>query len=424
MNKELIINDNWNIKYQTSGESPHFFGYHDIRPWNKTNTKLPLLRIPKQITAVQDGKVAAKIVVWCPENDELEFIDTTTAWSWEQAARQQWLPNQDDCIIYNVCSKDGLYAKSHNVLTGKTENYPFTIYSITRDGKYSVSPNFARLWKYWASYGYPGGNAPELDCKIPSNDGIYLMDMESKKNELILSIEEIANFQSKEVVKDVPHFIGLPTFNPSGNQFCFFHRYHSKDGGLFTRFFVANRTGTNLRQIASGTVSHFDWYDDNTILLWTRGLNNKANSVAASILTKAREKNKNNFLLNTLVRLGRNFNKKLKQKILKQHYYLVPIDDIERSKIIGIKSLVEDGHPMFSKDRSFFVTDTYADYDGYQELMIYDMKQNKKESIGRFRLPDNYSKSDLHPRFDHDDKMICVDSAHTGIRQIYILEKR
>ena len=101
-------------------------------------------------------------------------------------------------------------------------------------------------------------------------------------------------------------------------------------------------------------------------------------------------------------------------------YYLFE-DQTGVFSLIGGKDLKSDGHPQFSVDKRFILTDTYPDRFRRQFLIIYDTKEKVRKDIAVLRIPFQYRyglRCDFHPRWNRDASMICFDSAHTGIRAL------
>ena len=151
---------------------------------------------------------------------------------------------------------------------------------------------------------------------------------------------------------------------------------------------TAKPDGSDIRVIADdGMTSHFDWKDDRHILAWAR-----------------------------VEGQG-------------DHYYL--FDGIDGgAKVVGPDVLTCDGHCSYSPDRHWILTDTYPGEDRHRTLILYNPKENRRIDIGRFYADpqfDGPSRTDLHPRWSRDGRMVCVDSVHekgpNGFqRQMYVAD--
>ena len=91
------------------------------------------------------------------------------------------------------------------------------------------------------------------------------------------------------------------------------------------------------------------------------------------------------------------------------------------------KELTEDGHPSFSPDRRFVVTDTYPDRARIQYLKVMDgdVKKNNINVVAKVFAPfkyDNDTRCDLHPRWNHTSNKICFDAVFEGHRGLYYIQ--
>jgi Tol biopolymer transport system component len=108
------------------------------------------------------------------------------------------------------------------------------------------------------------------------------------------------------------------------------------------------------------------------------------------------------------------------------HYYLINVDDGAWT-IVGESVLDKygDGHPSYSPDRRWIVTDTYPDKARQRHLLLFNTETEELIELGRFFAPwafDGPERCDLHPRWSPDGRHISIDSAHEGVRKSYILD--
>lgn len=83
-----------------------------------------------------------------------------------------------------------------------------------------------------------------------------------------------------------------------------------------------------------------------------------------------------------------------------------------------------DGHPSWTRDKRYMLTDSYPDKSSYRHLMLYDTAADCVHPVGRFFSPFNNCsyRCDLHPRFSRDDQQIVIDTAHSGRHQMLVLK--
>lgn len=405
----------------TNGQYAHFVGFHDICPWDLSEQYIAVHRVDNDIVKNRTENDYIDVGLWDLREGKVEIIGKTNCWNWQQGARLQWFPGKNT-IIYNKTEAGQLVSTLLEINSGKETTLPFPIYSVSKDGSKGLTYNFARLRKYWKGYGYASGKFLEMgerniDINFPDDDGIFLIDFRKNTIELLLTISEVANYNQDNRTKDLPRFFTHAVFNPSGTAFCFFERFHSLEGGLYSRFFTYNMETSKINLVGEGKISHFDWRNDDEIMVWSRPSQSLLNTM-----------NKNGMLakfpFKQGIRLIRKLKPGLKSKMTNEYYRIFDIVHTENNIAVGKGIITADGHPMFSKDGSWFINDTYPDEKGQQTLMYYDMLKNERVDIIKLDVPEQFIdfdlKCDLHPRLNRIGDKVCVDSAHSGRRQVYI----
>jgi hypothetical protein len=262
---------------------------------------------------------------------------------------------------------------------------PFPVSTVSPNGREALSFNFTRMRITRADYGYGGnGQDSKKDVSFPEDDGLFLVDLETGKAKLILSIAHV-----KEMVPQVSEG-GLEYFN---------HTLFSRDGSKIfllarsapewnTTSFTVNRDGSNLRLCFPPSPqgwggSHFDWLNGDELM----------------VTAKYQAKQYGHVL------------------------FTIGKDDYKR---LGNGLLDYDGHGTFSPDGKWMVTDTYPGT-GQREQKIYlmDMKTEAILPLGRFVEPEEFHggwRCDIHCRWSPKGDMIGFNSTHTGSRQVYVVK--
>ena len=404
---------------ETPTTAAHFFGFHDLCPWDPSNECLAILRVDPALGRVPNGTDSAEICLWEPESGDITMIGQTYAWNWQQGARQQWLPGGGRRLAYNSHEQGRLAGVITDMDSGESTSLPFTVSAVSPDGLTALSPHFARLARYWPAYGCPGDDAPGLDEAIPGSDGLWRMDLASGVVELIVSVADAAAVGNGHSLSGAAHFLTHPTFSPTGKRICFLHRFFTPDGALYSRLIVGCLDGGGLEILAEEKVSHFDWLDDETILVWTRDTPRSLAAARRSGLLASAP-------LKPLLWLARRLRPGIKHRLFGEAYFLIDIEAPSHKKAMGRGLLEQDGHPMFTADRRWMITDTYPDNERLQTLILYDVRENRRIDIGRFKadpgVGDRDMKCDLHPRWDRDERLVCIDSTDRGLRQCLIVD--
>ena len=367
-----------------------FFGYYDLQPFNQNGTLHLAHRTDFMDRLQREGDTAEVGVI---ETDTLKYtpIERTEAWNFQQGAMLQWNPLCEDEIIYNVLS-DGEYVTCfENIKNGKKRYADRSIANVSKDGKYGLSINMSRLYDFRPGYGYATVKDKFYNDSHSKDDGIFLVDMQSGKSKLILSLDEIWDFSGrffkgedkKLVVKHI-------TFNPSANRFLFLVRDVPVNGKPKhdTAVITANRDGSDMYMLSDYCVaSHYNWKDDDTLMIyaWMKEL-----ECCRSV-----------------------FNYELHDKT-------------HEGRTVGGELFASDNHMSYSPDKKTLLWDGYPDkVTGKRPLGIMDMESEEVRMIGDFySMPSDCIdiRCDLHPRWNRDGSLITFDSTHEGYRGIYMLK--
>ncbi|MDP3725170.1 MAG: hypothetical protein Q8R20_01730 [Nanoarchaeota archaeon] len=418
-NKEVSIHS------VTEGQKHHFFGFHDLCPWDESGRFMLAMETDFIDRSPKAEDKARICVIDTQNNNALEVIAETRAWNFHQGCRAQWLPNKQGEIIYNDRRSDRFVSVVFDTRTKKeiaTFDYP--VYVISPDGSSGLGLNFEWLNRH-GGYGYAlFGGTSDAEKPIPTSfeetDGIFRVDLKTGETKLIISIHDIAHLNNSPKQNE-HHILTHITFNPFGSRICFLDKYRLPDGGFMQRPVTANPDGSDV-YVLPGHVTHYDWKNDTEILGYGK--------FSPRIMDMRNKGILKNPLLKPLLEIGRSMRGTLKQKIAGQSYLLLK-DKTQEVKRIAVGVMTEDGHPQFSPDGKWVITDTYPDKNHEQTLILYDWEGKKKIELEKFRslpeeLPDSWDisemRSDLHPRWDRSGKKVCVDSVDEGTRQMYVVD--
>lgn len=370
----------------TSGPNEHLFAsYYGINSWSRNQRYATVLEtsIKDTIPTLNDTATLGMV-----DMETREFIPlcTTRAWNFQQGCMAHWLgTSPDSLIIYNDLEKGRFVSIVMNVHTKeRLKTLPYPVSAVSPDGKKAVSINFSRLRITRPDYGYDGeGQLAAAEVPFPENDGIFLMDLETGKAELLVSIAQV-----REFVAEIP-LGGMEYFN---------HTLFSRDGSkifwLARATPVRNTVSMCVNTDGSGLLacfprawggSHFDWLNGDELMI-TAKYEGKVDG----------------------------------------HILFTPGQD--NYKRLGKGILDYDGHGTFSPDGKWMITDTYPG-PGLREQKLYLMNMDSEAvlPLGRFVEPAAFrqktggSRCDLHPRWSPDGTLIGFNSTYTGSRQCYVL---
>jgi len=413
-----VTTSNTCIAAETPADQNCFVGFHDIVPWSPDGKCLAIHRALPEHYRMDDCGKPIEICLWYPDSREIRPVDTTTGWNFQQGSRLQWLPGAADRLIFNTVQNGRAVSVVKDIQTGERKVLPAAIYAISPDGKTSIAPNFVTLAHRWKAYGYPP-LASTPDNLDRSEDGLWQLDLQSGKHSLFISTKRAADFEAIPNADPASHFLAHASFSPDGSRVVFLHRFFSADGGLFTRMIATDREAKNLILLAQEKVSHFDWIDNGTLLVWARfsggGL---AKARASGLLGSSWVK--------PALRIVRGMTGRWKRKFLAESYYTISLGEPKSRTRFGWPALDSDGHPMVARSHSWIVTDFYPDKANRLPLILYHRERAERKDVYVFhhspRSNDSDVKCDLHPRWNRNEQQVAVDTCESGFRQVRIFD--
>lgn len=359
-------------------EREHFFGYYDKTPWHPTK---PMILYHRYVNSPH-----LELVRWSLENNEPFVIDISTTWNWQQGCMLQWRPGYPDQVVYNILDDSGnLACRVRDAFTRQlVAEWQMPIQTLRADGDAGISLNYRRLSVLRPDYGYENESrnfAPDMPL---SEDGLFHVDLRTGESKLLLSLEELAQHQHDPSMTNAAHKVNHAVYAPEGNRLVFMHRWFTPQGKR-SRLYTINDDGSALSLLADdGMVSHYSWRGAEQVLAYCH-----------------------------LSPWG-------------DGYYIFD-DRSDRVKRVGEGTSLwkhGDGHPSFSPDRQWIVTDSYPDRRRVQTLYLFQTATSQEYPVVRVVTPWRYQgtkRCDLHPRWSPDGQYVSFDSAEDG-RRMSILD--
>jgi len=381
------------IRTITKGDKFHWFGYYDKLQFDPTDRFVLSNQVDFEHRTPEPGDAIAVGMIDTGEDDRWIELGHSRAWSWQQGCMLQWRPGSPTEVLWNDRADDRFVCRLLDVETKRQRTLPQPVYSVSPDGAFALSTNFARLQTMRPGYGYQGLPDPHHDQPAPRDSGIVRVDLDSGRSRLILSLSEIAAIEHQgQALSSVWHYFNHLLISPDGQRFVVLHRWRRRHpdtgrptGGFQTRMITADTNGRDVYLLnPAGLVSHFIWRDPEHICMWTR----PAGKAPGFYLYRDRSR------------------------------------DIEP---VGEGAMRRDGHNSYLPGRpDWILCDSYPDRQRQQQLYLFDVSSGQRHEIGAFELPEPYRgewRCDLHPRSSNDGLTVCIDSPHAGAgRQLHLID--
>ncbi|OQA82865.1 MAG: hypothetical protein BWY31_03045 [Lentisphaerae bacterium ADurb.Bin242] len=373
----------------------YFFGYYDRNPWDKNNARHLALRV-EQCERLPECGETADLGYVTPDGNEFVKLTETRTWCHQQGCMSLWLKHHPNCFVYNDYdpASAGVIARIFEPGKGIMGQYERPIFSISPDGRWASSLNFARIPR--RGYSYADAVLPaEQRHPDPDRDGVFLLDLHTGKPHLLASYRQMVERHPVPYeLDDMYWWLNTVIFNCDSSKVLFSFRYcrdpyHPGQPMWKTFMYTVNLDGTGL----ACTLPEVYWTGMISHPIWGRTPN--------EVLIDANWRGKG-------------------------HEYVVFDDRIRPLRAERIsQGQGPMGHLVFSPDGEWMLADTYP-VDGIQTLALVKVSTGECRTLGRFRHvqpPGTIGdlRCDLHPRWSADGTLITVDSIHSGKRGIYML---
>lgn len=369
----------------------YFFGYYDKSPWDASGRYMLCMRANDTWTDVSPREPADILLIDLEKEQtdagRVKKVAETRSWNVQQGCMAQWLgPDFSSRITYNDCRNGQYVSVVLTVATGEEKVISAPVYTVSAEGKTALTLDFSRLYSLRPGYGYY--NIPEKTkgIALPDATAVWKIDLESGKTEALFSYKDFAQFHPRAEMREAAavHKVNHLMLSPSGKRCMVLYRLFVGQR-KYTRLITFNTDGTDMYVLSDDDmVSHCFWKNDEEIIAFE----NKRDGGPG--------------------------------------YYLMRDKTQEYTHLWPQYS--NDGHPSYSPDRRYVVTDSYPDRARMADIKLLkdtDVQAKDVRVIARVFAPfkyDNDTRCDLHPRWSRDGKQVCFDSVFEGHRGLYVTE--
>lgn len=378
--KRIEILEDLEIIVYEAPDRDTFFGYYDRSPVSPDGTMV-LAGTTNFRGAGTPAQAPLKLGLFS-RGEERSFkpLAVSNAWSTQQSCMATWINNGDQ-IIYNDISNGRPCSKIVSVESTKiVAEIPTAIYSVSPKNDLAATCNFARLQRLRPGYGYPRIEDQTALQPCPADDGVFIVDLSTGQSSLIHSLFELSAIAPHPTMSGADHYINHLQFNPTGNRLLFIHLWVQR-GLQYSRMFTTSPSGDRLYLLSNLYVSHYCWKTNEELVVYAEAPDGSRG-------------------------------------------YCQFTDEVGFNKKLFIEQNLPDGHGTFSSEDGMFLTDTYPDELGFENLMLIE-RSGSLRKLARFYHPAGLAfedRCDLHPRWSPDQQSVLVDSAPNGLRRIVELK--
>lgn len=357
----------------------YFFGYYDMRATNADGKHLAhrvrfMDRLPTPTDVAELGTL---------KNGVFTPFATTTAWNFQQGAMLQWHPRREDTVYYNVCEGGRFMTVTHDLATGEKTYTDRATACVSPCGKWGLAINFGRIYAFRPGYGYAGFTDEGADVAAPTQDGVFLTDMETGRSRLLISYEKLAPLAGFLPTDKI--LVNHITFNPASDRFlALVRRFDDGDAtrpwGKCSVPMICDLNGNAHPACPPTYFSHYYWVSNTDLV--------------AHCTVEAEKKS----------------------------LYRINTDSGEWQEYV-LPDGHRDIHCILSPDGRYIIGDGYPKKE-YRPLMAYSMQTGEtRELFAAFSVtpPVTDIRCDLHVRFIDGGRAISFDTTHNGRRQIAVI---
>lgn len=436
-NKKRIISKYLTPVFETKDPSAEWFGYYNYDTLNHDCTKMLCNRAKSEVAEIKKEDTIELGYYDIPEG-LWHKIGKSDSWNWQQGAMMQWLPGKgnESKVIFNSSHDGHLTSCIHDVSTGEDKEIDWPIYGLTPDGKKSISLDLER--SYWCrAYHYQSVANPEKEGRVVDGDGIYEIDLEKNTRRLIVDIKDVVALDPDDDFGEMKHWVEHIMINPEGTRFCFLHRYSPINNVLQyrTRICVAKIDGTELQVIPGWNTymwSHFGWQGADDFVIYTYKRPSFYSKFDVPSISEGK-KSENSFVRSVIRNFALFVKNLIPKSLLKRmlpknsyyQHYVLGTDDKYKLENAWIKPYFDvDGHPSFTADGRYMLTDSYPDQNNNRRYIVYDSLKQKGLVIAK--MPENHLLGnvpcDLHPKLSKNGKYVVFDTTSSGKHSMMMFE--
>ena len=366
------------LRALTRGPRHHWFGYYDKLQFDPSGRLALGMQVAFEHRSPRPEDELGIGMVDLEDGDRWIPLGRSRAWGWQQGCMLQWVPGSSDTVLWNDREGERYVARVCKVESGETHTLDHAVYALAPDGVRAVTADFARIQRLRPGYGYAGLADAHAEEAAPESSGVFLLDLQSGRRELVISLAQLAAHEPRADMADATHYVNHLLWSPSGQRFVFLHRWRPDGGraGFRTRMYTLGAEGEDLHLLdSSGHTSHFIWRDEEHVAAWSRPAD-------------------------------------------RAWGFYVFRDRTSEIEPLGAAALRQDGHLSYLPGGEWLLSDTYPQGEArLQTPYLFHLAEERRVPLGHFASPPAFRgewRCDTHPRFAPDGRSVVIDTPWEG----------
>ncbi|MFP4443251.1 MAG: TolB family protein [Spirochaetia bacterium] len=391
------------VRYLTPDLPGSWHRFFDTSPVSPSGRYLAVTSFPFEDRSPYHGEPAEAAVIDL-EQGKTVMRTSTRGWDTQLGAQCQW-GTTDHELYYNDMDPDDWkpYGIKTDPLSGAMEKLEGTVYMVSPDGGFALSPDLRRMGFTQSGYGVrvPPSRIPLLPG-APETDGIWITRTRTGKTELLLPLSEIAAALGREIE---------PCSPDSGDFYCFHLKWNPQQtrimavirfrpwgtGGARIFLVTLKPDGSDLRMSLPPSVwgplrgHHPQWHPDGEHIIMNLALEGNGNGL----------------------------------RFVQFRY-----DGRERKVLVP--GATGSGHPSIHPGGKYLLTDWYeyeSPYsDGTTAVRWINLRDGTETELARIPASPGFTgplmerRVDPHPVFTPDGGKAVFNGCYQGVRGVFSVE--
>ena len=416
--------------YQISlGSKPASHRFYDSSPISPSGRLIAYTEFSFEDRLPIPGDRAYVVVVDLFTSKEIFRIETY-AWDTQLGAQPQW-GCDDSQLLFNQMDPGVWvpYGMCVNPANGNRRRLEGTIYHVSPDGDFALSPSLTQIQLVQPGYGVivPSSNTSTVPG-FSKTDGLFLTNISNGKSQLLVSFADIVKslpmyFNDLDPKKG--QFYGFhPKWSPDGSKIMFIIRWRDKKmrkNQSRNWIITMNPEGKNLKVAMNDKRwiggHHPNWCPDSQSIIMNLSFKNKWNPAPNAVRFLERFLNKLKIKWDSGV---------FQLKFAKFKY------DGSDISILAPNSM-GSGHPTLNDTFNAIVTDAYphepvCEGDGTVPIRMINLETNEEINLVRIHTEPRFSgprkewRVDPHPAWDSSKRKLVFNGYPNGVRQVFLAD--